>query len=378
MEQKEIRRENWIDAAKVIAISIVLLNHNGIVIPGVNFWGGMFYVPAFFLLAGYTYSPKEETYGNFVKRKAKRLLVPYFVANFFMFGFSIVKDLLLGNFAIEKSLLSLIGVFYARNQLFVNGYFMTLDFDASLLEMLASMDRNVYLMTNLNAPTWFLPALFLTLICGDAICRKTKGKRNTLIVIMFVLFILLPIFQAILPVLLPWSLDTLPCFLIFFLMGCILKDVSWFEKQSEQPIIKRLGMVLWLLAMLIAAGLINGSSNLSIRDYGKNCLLSVVAATTSSILLMYALYFMESKWAKVTEVISRPAKYTMSILCYHYFIGQTFITVMMLVFWGKWGNNPLWWTVSLIAIILSVVGPVVLEHLFQMFKTKRGNKTKVR
>ncbi len=375
MEQKEIRRENWIDAAKVIAISIVILNHNGIVIPGVNFWGGMFFVPAFFLLAGYTYSPKEETYGSFVKRKAKRLLIPYFVANFIMFGFSIVKDLLLGNFAIEKSLLSLLGVFYARNQLFVNGYFMTLDFDASLLEMLASMDRNVYLMTNLNAPTWFLPALFLTLICGEAICRKTKGKRNTLIVIMLVLFAPVLIFQAILPVLLPWSLDTLPCFLIFFLMGYILKDAAWFEKQLEQPIMKRLGTVLWLLVTLIVAGLLNGSSNFSIRDYGKNCFLSVVAATTSSILLMYALYFIERKCTKVIQVISKPAKYTLSILCYHYFIGQTFITVMMLVFWGKWGNNPLWWTVSLVAILLSVVGPIVLECLYQMMKTKFG-KTK--
>ena len=114
MEQKEIRRENWIDAAKVIAISIVLLNHNGIVIPGVNFWGGMFFVPAFFLLAGYTYSPKEESYGSFVKRKAKRLLIPYFVANFLIFACSIVKDLLLGNFALNKTLLSLLGIFMAE------------------------------------------------------------------------------------------------------------------------------------------------------------------------------------------------------------------------------------------------------------------------
>lgn len=362
MEQKEIRRENWIDAAKVIAISIVLLNHNGIVIPGVNFWGGMFYVPAFFLLAGYTYSPKEESYGNFVKRKAKRLLIPYFVANFLIFACSIVKDLLLGNFALNKTLLSLLGIFYGRNQLFMN----------------VDPEQNIYFMKILNAPTWFLPALFLTLICGEAICRKTKGKRNTLIVIMIVLYALLPLCHSVIPVLLPWSLDTLPCFLIFFLMGWILKDASWFEKQMEQPIVKRVGTVLGLLAILIVAGLLNGSFNLSIRDYGKSCLVSVVAATFSSILIMYALYFIERKWAKVTEVISRPAKYTLSILCYHYFIGQTFITVMMLVFWGKWGNNPLWWTVSLIAIIVSVVGPVVLEHLFQMFKTKRGNKTKVR
>ena len=79
MEQKGSRRENWIDAAKGIAILIVVLNHSGLVISGVNFWGGMFYVPAFFLLAGYTYAPKEESYKSFVKRKAKRLLVPYFV-----------------------------------------------------------------------------------------------------------------------------------------------------------------------------------------------------------------------------------------------------------------------------------------------------------
>ncbi|MBQ8189551.1 MAG: acyltransferase [Lachnospiraceae bacterium] len=360
MEQKEIRRENWIDATKVIAISIVILNHSGIVIPGVNFWGGMFFVPAFFLLAGYTYLPKDETYGCFVKRKAKRLLIPYFVANFLIFGCSIVKDLLLGNFALNKTLLSLLGIFYGRNQLFMN----------------VDWEQNIYFMKILNAPTWFLPALFLTLISGEAICRKVEGKRNKLIVIMLILFAVLPLFHIMIPVLLPWSLDSLPCFLIFFLLGYILKDAAWFEKQSGQPMMKRLATVLWLLALLIASGLINGSVNLSIRYYGKNCLLCVVAATTSSILLMYAMYFIERKCTKVTEVISKPAKYTLSILCYHYFIGQTFSTLMMLVFWGKWGNNPLWWTVSLVAIILSVVGSIVLECLFQMIK--RGKKTRVR
>lgn len=352
MEQKEIRRENWIDAAKVIAISIVLLNHSGIVIPGVNFWGGMFFVPAFFLLAGYTYSPKEESYGSFVKRKVKRLLFPYFVANFLIFGCSVVKDLVLGNFALNKSLLSLLGIFYGRNQLFMN----------------VDWEQNIYFMMILNAPTWFLPALFLTLICGDAIYRMVKGKRNYLIFITLILFVLLPLLHVMIPVLLPWSLDTVPCFLIFFFTGYVLKDVAWFEKQAEQSAIKRLGIVLWLLAMLIAAGLINGSMNLSIRYYGKNCLLCVVAATTSSILLMYAMYFMERKCADVIQLISRPAKYTLSILCYHYFIGQTFITVMMMVFYGQWGNNPLWWTITLVALLLSVVGSIILEGLFQMIK----------
>ena len=91
------RREDWIDCLKCIAILIVMMNHLGLTIPGFSFWGGMFFVPIFFLLSGYTYHTKEETFGRFLKRKAKRLLLPYITANAILFVFFFVKESLLGS-----------------------------------------------------------------------------------------------------------------------------------------------------------------------------------------------------------------------------------------------------------------------------------------
>ena len=111
------RREDWIDCLKCIAILIVMMNHLGLTIPGFSFWGGMFFVPIFFLLSGYTYHTKEETFGRFLKRKAKRLLLPYITANAILFVFFFVKESLLGSISAAEDLKILYGIFYARNQL---------------------------------------------------------------------------------------------------------------------------------------------------------------------------------------------------------------------------------------------------------------------
>ena len=54
-----MNRKTYVDFAKCIAILFVLMNHIGLTIPYVSNFGGMFYVPIFFVLAGYTYHTKE-------------------------------------------------------------------------------------------------------------------------------------------------------------------------------------------------------------------------------------------------------------------------------------------------------------------------------
>lgn len=345
MEQKVIRREKWIDVAKVIAILIVVLNHSGIVIPGVNFWGGMFFVSAFFLLAGYTYSPKDETYGSFVKRKAKRLLIPYFVANFLLLAFAVLRNWLMGTFSVKDTLWSVVGIFYGRNHLFVD----------------RDWNHNIHFMNLLNSPTWFLIALFLTLICAEAVYRATQGKNKTIIIVVLALLIPATWCYYFVPVLLPWSLDTLPCFLLLFFVGYMLKSVQWFEVQAEKPMGKRLGTIFLLIIILLVSGLINGSFNLSVRVYGRSILLCMIAATTSSILLMYATRFMEKKLPKITDMLSRMGKYTLTILCYHYFIGQMIVAVTMLVIPQIYDRVVFRYVIAGVAPVVSVVACILAD-----------------
>ena len=90
-EQTTKTRAGWIDIAKVLGLVIVLMNHAELSAGGVNYFGGMFYVPVFFVLAGYTFRLRPgESFSAFAKKKAKRLLLPYVGYNAFFFLFFFV------------------------------------------------------------------------------------------------------------------------------------------------------------------------------------------------------------------------------------------------------------------------------------------------
>ena len=65
---KTKNREHWLDIAKFFGILLVVLNHMNIRIPLVTFFGGMFYMPVFFVAAGYTYRNKGESFKAFLAR----------------------------------------------------------------------------------------------------------------------------------------------------------------------------------------------------------------------------------------------------------------------------------------------------------------------
>lgn len=354
MEQEKLQRENWIDAAKVIAILIVVLNHSGLVIPGVNFWGGMFYVPAFFLLSGYTYTPKKESMAAFAGRKAKRLLVPYFAANAVLFLFFLCKDILTGSIVWERTLLSLLGIFYGRTQLFKS--------EASLVVFEAPMP-NVNMMQNLNAPTWFLPALFLVLIFGDALIRLWKGSQKKVNLFVAVFAFLMILHHYLSPFLLPWCLDILPFLLAFFLLGYALKIHRSFKRLEEKPFWERGGILTGVLLVAIVTGLLNGSFNLSVSSFGKSMAACMLAASASTFLLLYLLRLSEKKMPRVTAVLGKLSKHTLTIMCYHYFVMQMFFAAAAVLMPDIWTQTTLRALVQAGGMGLSVFVCVVLDLL---------------
>ena len=107
----EKKRVLWLDMAKAAGILVVLLVHTGKSFGPVSFFGGMFYMPVFFVLAGMTFRWKpEERFLDFAKKKAKRLLVPYFGYNLFLFLFFFVKNDLLTGQVGKGSLFPLLGI----------------------------------------------------------------------------------------------------------------------------------------------------------------------------------------------------------------------------------------------------------------------------
>lgn len=310
----EKKREGWLDAVKTLAIFIVLLNHANVKLPGVNFWGGMFYVPVFFVLAGYTYRAQAEKYSSFIIKKAKRLLVPYFVANLFLLLFFSAKEFLLDGRLVTVTKNSIIGIFYARNQLFCMA-------DKSLMTGQAPcMNDNVYFMNLLNAPTWFLPALFLSLVLFDGLMRLAKKDQKKLGLFVAVFLGGMVIYHYLCPYLLPWSLDAMPFFVALIQIGYVAKESRLLEKMIEQKKYRLMSVVFFVL--FIGMALFNGSVNLSIGEYGKFMVAGLFNAGVSSLAVMAACYGLEHGFSKcfLPGWLVWPGRYTLTMLCYHLFI----------------------------------------------------------
>ena len=143
---KKANRELWLDVAKCFCIVLIVLSHTTIQIPVVTFLGGMFFIPLFFVAAGYTYRNKGLDVRTFALEKAKRLLIPYAVCNVLLVGYFTVLG------GLSKP--AILGIFYSRSMLMAPG-----------------CEWNMGLMNCLNSPTWFLPCIFLSAHI------KTNGSR---------------------------------------------------------------------------------------------------------------------------------------------------------------------------------------------------------
>lgn len=304
------QREKWIDLAKCIAIFIVMLNHSRLDVPGVKFWGGMFFVPVFFVLSGFTYRTREESFGSFLGRKAKRLLLPYITANGILFTFFAFKDVVLADGNLSDLWWKFFGIFYARNQLF-SWETQTLFFP--------KMETNLYFLECLNSPTWFLPALFLTMVLFELLLRLTKRDGRKMLLGAVILLCLTNLYHYLFPLLLPWSLDAVAYFLIMFMWGYFMgrkSFLSYFDRRK------------WVLLLLfggfLLCALMNGSANYSIGDYGKSTMMALYNALVSSTLVMYLCRRAEAWIPRFLTVVG---EHTMFLLCYHLFVFSVLETV---------------------------------------------------
>ena len=202
------------------------------------------------------------------------------------------------------------------------------------------MNQNVYLMTILNSSTWFLMALFLTIIAFEILIRVTdkNGRRMWFVAGLFLLLAVL--YRYLFPVLLPWSLDAVPFFLLFFMTGYFIrrKAILYYLDQHKITLVL-------LLGLLIVCGVWNGSANFSIASYGKSIILALYNAAASSILAMYAGFKLKKHIWKGFALVGRQ---TLVLMCYHMFLFAILETV--------WPGIPKLFELLLVLVLLTAAG----------------------
>jgi fucose 4-O-acetylase-like acetyltransferase len=223
----------WIDVAKAFGITIVVLEHNGLLsdccIQGIR----VIDMPLFMFVSGFLFSP-QATFKQHIAKAAKRLLIPYIV-------YSLLNLVLSSVLAYVSNVLTLTA------------------FAGYLGSIFLGIGHSTTSLQPVWPPGWFLVALFFLHIVAYFI----KDKR-TILWSLFVAFLLCLLlrqvnFIVVLPVL--SALMAYP----FYSIGRLLKmNTHYLEKR--QPI--------WLLALLLIVVVLmshfNGNQKMVTFDFGRS------------------------------------------------------------------------------------------------------------
>ena len=87
------KRIKWIDTAKGIGLLLVILGH--LHVPYMTTWIYTFHMPLFFFLSGVVFSGSKYTFKEFLVKKIKSLVVPYFCLGFVIYLFYVIVNLLI-------------------------------------------------------------------------------------------------------------------------------------------------------------------------------------------------------------------------------------------------------------------------------------------
>ena len=278
---------DYLDAARGLALLLVMISHAH----GLSSFLIFYYIQVFFIISGYLYRPGVRSYGETIKKKAKRLLLPYFGYSALLWCFyaTLRRDIP----ALKQSLF---GIFYSRFCLYKT----------------TETTENVYLLDIANGAMWYLTAFFVTSLLFYLIAEKCLSDFRLTLLVSVILLALTMLLNE-LPVLLPWSIDIAGIAAVFMLIGAWLRKLQFFEKKSPW----------WLVAvnLLLYVGLVifNGRLNMSIREYGRFDSLSVpfflIVSVTGSVLCIWVCKWTQ-QW-KISRFFRYIGTHTIELLCLH-------------------------------------------------------------
>lgn len=337
----------YLDVARGLALLLVMISHAH----GLNRFLIYYYIQVFFIISGYTYRPGRGTYGETIKKKAKRLLIPYFGYSALLWCF---YALIRRDGAAMKQ--SLFGVFYSRFCLYKT----------------TTHEDNVYLLDIANGAMWYLTAFFVTSLIFYLVADKCLSSWKICTVTSIVLLVATGILNG-LTILLPWSIDTAGIAAVLMLIGALLRKYEFFDRPFS------FWMVAGALVLYVSMVEFNGRLNMSIREYGKFEALSIpfflVVSVTGSMLCIWV-----SKWIQNTvcgKFLSYLGTHTIELMCLHMvglevfeIVASRFVDVNAFTGAIKW----IYVAVRVTAAVgAALAGGAVIHWLGRRFtKTKRG------
>lgn len=345
-------RKKYIDAVKGFCIILVAFGHAG----GIPIFGTYLFacfMQVYFVVAGITYTDKkEETLGQFALKKAKRLLVPYAV-----YGTALwIADCIFEKLSPPEILRGGVGIIYARHCLF----------------LYQGHQDNLFLLDNMNGPLWFLPAIFISYILFWFIVKSDKKFRP----FIAAGYIVINIATSFLPILLPWSLDTVFITADLMYFGFLMKP---YLKYIEQLDIKKMFRPRAIVSIVVFAGIylvcvkLCGGINTSVRIFGSrgvpSIFLYIIVGAVGTVLYLIGFAIAENtSWLSwICKAFAYLGRHTMALLATHravFVIVDSVIGALQL---------DLGYTQTLIKVAVATIIGMILEKAIE----KAGSKSEI-
>ena len=284
----------WIDVAKGIGIlcvvaghAITFLNHENttFIVSTIRNLIYSFHMPLFFFLSGFllNYSPGPL---QFIRKKIKRLVIPYF------FTYIVTSVFLFISYILIKIPDSFSGFHYFLGMLY-----------GTLLQFRIQTGTDVF------SPLWFLPALFCALLISYALLR-IFDKDPILGFLTIIVTICVGCVLGMSNIHLPWGFDIAMVAQLFVIPGIYLKKSGYTE-------IKNLNVCSMAVLSLgfIVAFYFNRIPSMGVGDY-FNPFLFWVAAVCAIIGICYLSYYLALA-SPIGELLSFFGKNSLVILCFH-------------------------------------------------------------
>lgn len=261
-----MERERYIDIAKAIGILLVVFDHGYSAVNPLYNWVSSFHMPLFFIITGILYGRRKKEFVFDFKRKSYALLIPYIIWG--------------GLLRIFIGMLQYIG-------------------NANSLQNILRHNFKIFFALN-SGPLWYLPTLFLA-----------ELLFSVLLIIDKKLIYVIPLFFGI-----GFTyVDTIPALISRTLIATTLISFGYFCAKSER---KYHGKIVFVITLVISlfVGILNGEMILSKGQIGNPILFIIGAISGTYVILCLSKHISKNRFL---EYIGR---YSMIILCIHYFITE--------------------------------------------------------
>ena len=180
----------------------------------------------------------------------------------------------------------------------------------------------MFLLDNLNEQLWFLPAIFVSYILFWFIVKADKKYRAVIVVG----YVVINIVTSFLPILLPWSLDTVFITADLMYFGFLMKhSLSRVEQLNINKLfsIRTISIIVLMSAIYLVSVKMCGGINTSVRILGSHGALSIpmymIVGITGTLLFLIAFAIAEnSGWLNgICNAFAYLGKHTIVLLATH-------------------------------------------------------------